>query len=175
VAGTVARGTHQFVTLKHTFGIVLQERKAVVLLLLWETTGLCFASGGLGVCLRGGAAVTTVGVGLVVVAPPGCRTKSCTKRLGIQPCCSALLASSSTGTCIRLFGVSFFVGRSGTIRCAAAARGICPWTSSSRYLGKLLQRLQRWVFVRSDMLVVVPLSYRFILSSCPCSMVVVWL
>jgi hypothetical protein len=56
--------------------------------------------------------------------------------------------SSSTGTGIRLFGVSFFVGRSGTIRCAAAARGMCSWTSSSRYLGKLLQRLQRRVFVR---------------------------
>jgi hypothetical protein len=133
----VARRTPQFVTLKHTFRIVLQERihefsalltfigiqsfsfrflandflvakggriihrgycicccaagLVVVLLLLWETTGLRFTSGGLGVCLRGGAVVTAVGVGLVVVAPPGCPTKSRTKRLEIQPCCSALL------------------------------------------------------------------------------------
>jgi hypothetical protein len=56
--------------------------------------------------------------------------------------------NSSTGTGIRLFGVSFFVGRSRTIRCAAAARGMCSWTSSSRYIEKLLQRLQRRVFVR---------------------------
>jgi hypothetical protein len=43
------------------------------------------------VCLQGGAVVTDVGVGLVVVAPPGCRTKSRTERLEIQPCCSTLL------------------------------------------------------------------------------------
>jgi hypothetical protein len=110
--------------------------------------GLRFASGGLGVCLQGGAVVTAVGAGLVVVAPPGCRTKSRTERLEIQPCCFALLVVVLVATGIRLFGVSFFVGRSGTMRCAAAARSTCSWTSSSRYLGKLLQRLHRRVFVR---------------------------
>jgi hypothetical protein len=45
----------------------------------------------LGVCLQGGAVVTAVGVSLVVVAPTGCRTKSRTEQLEIQPCCSALL------------------------------------------------------------------------------------
>jgi hypothetical protein len=45
-----------------------------------------------------------------------------------------------TSSSLRLFGVWFVVGRSGTMRCAAAARGLCSCTSSSRYLGKLLQR-----------------------------------
>jgi hypothetical protein len=97
----------------------------------------------LGVCLRGGAVVTAVGAGLVVVAPPGCRTKFRTERLEIQPCCSTLLVV------VLVLVFDFLECRSLLEEyCSAAARGMCSWTSSSsRYLGKLLQRLQRRVFV----------------------------
>jgi hypothetical protein len=133
----VARRTHQFVTLKDTFGIALQERihefSALLTFIGIQSFSFRFLAndflvvkGGriihrgycicccccrlgcsttttmgddgppfrfwrLGVCLQGGAAVTAVGVSLVVVAPTGCRTKSRTERLEIQPCCSALL------------------------------------------------------------------------------------
>jgi hypothetical protein len=99
----------------------------VVVKLLWETTGLRFASAGLGVCLEGGAVVTAVGAGLVVVAPPGCPTKSRTKRLEIQPCCFALVVVFDFLECRSLLEEA---GRWGVLLlqgacvCALAAAGI---------------------------------------------------
>jgi hypothetical protein len=189
----VARRTHQFVTMKHTFGIVLQEHIHEFSALLpfigiqsfsfrFLANGFLVAKGGRIIhrgycicccCCRLGSSSTTI---MGDDGPPFCFWRLggvSLRRSSLRHCCGgrfggggatrlsdkvshqtigdpALLfrtTSSSTVTGIRLFGVSFFVGRSGTIRCAAAARGMCSWTSSCRYLGKLLQRLQRQVFV----------------------------
>jgi hypothetical protein len=219
VAGTVARRTHQFVTLKHTFGIVLQEPihefSALLTFIGSQSFSFSFlannflvAKGGRIIhrgyciccccCWLGSSSSTTT---MVYDGPLFCfwRLGGVSPRRSSRHCCGgrfggggastrlsdkvlhrtigdpALLfrtSSSSTGTGIRLFGVSFVVGRSGTIRCAAAARGLCAWTSSSRYLGKLLQRLQRRVFVR---LRTCWLSYRCRIVSYRCLVLVAWL
>jgi hypothetical protein len=59
------------------------------------------------------------------------------------------------------------------MRCAAAARrGLCSCTSSSRYLGKLLQRLRLRVCVR---LRTCWLSYSCLVVLYRCLVLVVWL
>jgi hypothetical protein len=117
-------------------------------------------------CWLGSSSTTTMGDN----RPPFrfCRLGSVSPRRSSRHCCGGRFGGSGatrlsdkvshgtigdpallfpTSSSIRLFGVSFLVGRSGTMRCAAAARGLCSCTSSSRYLGKLLQRLRLRVCV----------------------------